>query len=498
MNVDDIQTSNDPENNYHNENLPFTSGDKQHNDCNISAKKTIDNLASCSMTKHKKKDKKRKHRNESHGDDDSDDRTGRTKKKTKSKTRSVVKQQQPQVPAAYVEDVTSGMEGIKRTKPTAKFSHSVNKTWSIGGGGAISSTTKASICKLRVDNEEENRRLQRMQRFGNVATSNDEDDDAEQRLFKALSSSRERGQQTVSLGSGPKVRKGALGENDNNVEPLVGKSQSLEKSYLRLTSDPKPEDVRPLPVLRRALLHIRSQYVEMEDFEWANDQLKAVRQDLTVQHIQRDPLILDVYETHARLLLEHGDLNEFNQCQTMIRSLTNPMFQQPDQDQDQYQADQNLTRRNHRGKGTDVPLLQQSEQSRDEFAAYGLLYSLVQRSAGDIILMLSYFTRLAHHFRVHQNGRNDAANPSNPDSSPAFRHAVQVVKAVIHNDYHTFFRLYECAPHMSGMFTSFREIPPLFAYTKEVAPLQRTSTIIQTSHTFKFTCFSMLCTHPKK
>eukprot|EP00529_Nitzschia_sp_RCC80_P023381 CAMPEP_0113475688 /NCGR_PEP_ID=MMETSP0014_2-20120614/19253_1 /TAXON_ID=2857 /ORGANISM="Nitzschia sp." /LENGTH=476 /DNA_ID=CAMNT_0000368623 /DNA_START=1094 /DNA_END=2524 /DNA_ORIENTATION=- /assembly_acc=CAM_ASM_000159 len=403
------------------------------------------------MTKHKKKDKKRKHRDEEEDDDDNEDRKGRTKTKKKSKKKSVVEQQQPQVAAAYVEDITGGMEAIKRKKPTAKFSHSSSKTWSIGGSGvaaATSSSTKASICKLRVDNAEENRRLQRMQRFGNVATSND-DDDAEQRLFKALSSSRERGQQSASLGSGTKVRKIPLDGNENNVEPLVGKSESIEKSYLRLTSDPKPEDVRPLPVLRKALLHIRTQYVEQEDVEWANDQLKAVRQDLTVQHI-RDPFVLDVYETHARLLLEHGDLNEFNQCQTMIRSLTNPMLQQQDQDQDQ-----NFTRRKHRDKRKDMPLLQQSEQSRDEFAAYGILYSLVQRSAGDIIITLSYFTTLSRHSQQQQNGRHSTANLSDSVTGPAFRHAVQVVKAVIHNDYHTFFRLYECAPHMSAYLMDF-------------------------------------------
>mmetsp|Transcript_5856 Transcript_5856/g.14354 ORF Transcript_5856/g.14354 Transcript_5856/m.14354 type:complete len:424 (-) Transcript_5856:3443-4714(-) len=404
------------------------------------------------MTKHKKKDKKRKHRDEEEDDEDNYDRKGRTKTKKKSKKKSVVEQQQqqqpqPQVAAAYVEDITGGMDGIKRKKPTATFSHSSNKTWSIGGSGGAaisSSSTTASICKLRVDNQEENRRLQRMQRFGNVATSNDDedDDDAEQRLFKALSSSRERGQQSSSLGSGPKVGKIAVDGNDKIVEPLVGKSKSIEKSYLRLTSDPKPEDVRPLPVLRKALLHIRSQYVEQEDFEWANDQLKAVRQDVTVQHI-RDPFVLDVYETHARLLLEHGDLNEFNQCQTMIRSLTNPMLQQQEQDQ-------KFSRRRHRDIGKDMTLLQQSEQSRDEFAAYGILYSLVQRSAGDIIITLSYFTTLSHHSQQQENGRGSTANLSDSVTGPAFRHAVQVVKAVIHNDYHTFFRLYECAPHMSG------------------------------------------------
>lgn len=42
------------------------------------------------------------------------------------------------------------------------------------------------------------------------------------------------------------------------------------------------------------------------------DQMKAIRQDLVIQHIHNE-FAIKVYEKNARMSLEVGDLNEFNQ-----------------------------------------------------------------------------------------------------------------------------------------------------------------------------------------
>ena len=76
---------------------------------------------------------------------------------------------------------------------------------------------------------------------------------------------------------------------------LVGRSANLEKPYLRLTTFADPNNVRPLPVLVKALAHIKSRYLAEEDFEWANEQLKSLRQDLTVQRIRNSFVLEGTY-----------------------------------------------------------------------------------------------------------------------------------------------------------------------------------------------------------
>ena len=64
-------------------------------------------------------------------------------------------------------------------------------------------------------------------------------------------------------------------DSHETSKAFVGESTTLEKAYMRLTSAPKAEDVRPLPVLRMALSHVKAHFVENEDFDFANEQLKS-------------------------------------------------------------------------------------------------------------------------------------------------------------------------------------------------------------------------------
>jgi hypothetical protein len=137
-----------------------------------------------------------------------------------------------------------------------------------------------------------------------------------------------------------------LDETDFEQMTVKGTCPVLEKEYLRLTAPPRPERVRPLPVLRQHLHNLKREYYcllpdagnenekllkerertpqdrwkcddennrlgnsRRHDYLWFCSQLKAVRQDCTVQRIQGD-FAVDVYETHARIALQEGDLNE--------------------------------------------------------------------------------------------------------------------------------------------------------------------------------------------
>ena len=132
-----------------------------------------------------------------------------------------------------------------------------------------------------------------------------------------------------------------LDETDFEKMTIKGEATTLEKEYLRLTAPPRAELVRPLTILKQHLTNLKREYyligdesgrnnedtllAERErqpqddwgvrkprrrhDYLWFCSQLKAVRQDCTVQRIQ-DEFAVDVYETHARIALQENDLNE--------------------------------------------------------------------------------------------------------------------------------------------------------------------------------------------
>jgi hypothetical protein len=201
-------------------------------------------------------------------------------------------------------------------------------------------------------------------------------------------------------------------------------------------------------VLIKSLAHIKSRFIKTEGFNWANDQLKSARQDITVQRL-RNKFVLEVYETHARILLEHGDLNEFHQCQAMIRNLTSSAANLENEDaagEDDINEGQFLDCNDE-----DDECLKQSEEAADEFQAYGILYNLVQNSWGEMTRALTVATDMSDTASVTSS---EGERPAVLRGS-SVRHALHVVKAVVHNDYQAFFRLYESAPHLSAYLMDF-------------------------------------------
>lgn len=110
--------------------------------------------------------------------------------------------------------------------------------------------------------------------------------------------------------------------------PLVGTCQNLEKNYLRLTSAPIPELVRPLPVLKKTLKLLRSKFEKEKDYNYLKNQLKSLRQDITVQHI-KNKFTVKAYEFHSKIAIEFKDLGEFNQCQSQLKQLYQLKFNTP-------------------------------------------------------------------------------------------------------------------------------------------------------------------------
>lgn len=212
----------------------------------------------------------------------------------------------------------------------------------------------------------------------------------------------------------------SLASQDTGSGPIVGRSQKLEKNYFRLTSAPNPDDVRPLEILRKTLDHLKKKWRTDANYTYICDQFKSLRQDLTVQHIKND-FTTNVYEIHARIALEKGDLGEYNQCQTQLRGLYK----------------QNLG-------GHPV-----------EFKAYRILYFIHTCNRSDMNDVLSDLT------------------PADKQE-PAIKHALAVRSALALGNFHQFFKLYLAVPHMGAylmdMFVARERLAALAAMCKAYKP----------------------------
>ena len=181
-----------------------------------------------------------------------------------------------------------------------------------------------------------------------------------------------------------------------------GTCERLEKSYFRLTSAPDPGTVRPEAVLRAALRRLRSREVAGDankyTYHYLNDQLKAIRQDLVVQRL-RTPFAVEAYEHHARVALRHGDLGEFNQCQTVLRDLR--------RDARGGRCDETTTKKKKTRRSIDdgdaKPSTGRLDDNSAEFLAYRVLYGAVTDATGPeyvAVLAEAAAFHAKHHERV--------------------------------------------------------------------------------------------------
>lgn len=206
-----------------------------------------------------------------------------------------------------------------------------------------------------------------------------------------------------------------LDEADYEKMTVKGTCKKLEKDFFRLTAPPKAELVRPQPILEKHLKNIQKMWKARKekggvnrDYNWFCSQLKAIRQDLVVQRIFND-FAVKAYETHARIALEEGDLNEYNQSQTQLKELYEKL------------------------KGENVQL-----KNENEFIAYRIIYHVFltgnkkyQGGSTDILKIMLTLT-------------------SEQRLDPAISHALKVRAAVADNDYHAFFKLQDICPNLGA------------------------------------------------
>jgi hypothetical protein len=147
--------------------------------------------------------------------------------------------------------------------------------------------------------------------------------------------------------------------------------------------------------------------------------LQAIRQDLTVQRIFND-FAVEVYETHARIALVEGDLNEYNQSQTQLKELYDLLFPLSSPSSSSSKS------------------VRQGLKHQNEFIAYRIIYYVFLTGNKKYDGGSSDLFKIMLHLTPQQ--RVDAC----------IAHALKVRIAVADCDYHAFFRLQETCPNLGA------------------------------------------------
>ncbi|KAG2227964.1 hypothetical protein INT45_011988 [Circinella minor] len=201
--------------------------------------------------------------------------------------------------------------------------------------------------------------------------------------------------------------------NNNNENwtadgKIIGTSRDIEKPYFRLTSAPDPSTVRPLTVLQNAYNNVKKKWNNGGNYSYVCEQLKSIRQDMTVQGI-RDRFAITIYEYHARIALQAGDLSEYNQCQSQLRTLYTD------------------------GSIADVSV-------NAEFTAYEILYLLFSGNRSEMNALLD-----------KRAIAKEEKKAGSKNKSKALKHAQAVRSSLAVGNYHKFFELYRDAPNRNAL-----------------------------------------------
>jgi hypothetical protein len=180
---------------------------------------------------------------------------------------------------------------------------------------------------------------------------------------------------------------------------IIGTCTELEKEYLRLTSIPDPSQIRPEHILKKTLKMLKEKWKKKSaEYNYFDEQFRSIRQDLTIQHIHNE-FTVKVYEINARIAIECHDIDQFNQCQTMLISL--------------YES-------GLKGKET-------------EFLSYRIIYMGLHKIKYD----MEYILKKLNKDKKLKN-------------SLEISHALKMHKVLNDNNFFEFFKLYKISPNMSS------------------------------------------------
>lgn len=186
-----------------------------------------------------------------------------------------------------------------------------------------------------------------------------------------------------------------LKKSIESYKPIIGTCTDLEKAYYRMIEHPDPSEVRPEHILKKSLKMLIEKWKKGCEYRYIEEQFRSIRQDLTVQQIQNE-FSVKVYETHARIALESGDIPQFNQCQTAL-----------------------------------IPLYEKKiKGNQDEFFAYRILYTSLYEKTEMINILSKARKKYVRGMPME------------------VKHAIKVLTSLNETNFFTFFKLYKIAPNL--------------------------------------------------